>query len=78
MTVVFQSEALTEYRDAALYSERNFGLGEEFVSAVESALVDISEYPLNFRMVGDEIHIYRMRRFPFYLFTTTERISRRS
>jgi hypothetical protein len=63
MTVHFESEALEEYRDAVLYSEERFGLGEQFVLAVESALDVIAGDPGRFQPVGDEIRIYRMKRF---------------
>ena len=42
MTIHFESEALEEYRDAVICSEERFGLGEEFVQSVESALEVIS------------------------------------
>ncbi len=48
MTIHFESDALDEYRDAVLYSEERFGLGEEFVLAVESALEVISRDPERF------------------------------
>jgi hypothetical protein len=38
MNVAFESAALIEYQEAAQYSERRFGLGLEFVQAVEEAL----------------------------------------
>lgn len=34
MILQFEQEALEEYRDAALYSEERFGLGEAFVQAI--------------------------------------------
>jgi mRNA-degrading endonuclease RelE of RelBE toxin-antitoxin system len=68
MTVHFESEALHEYRDAAVYSEERFGLGEKFVQAVESSLSAISRDPETFQLVGDSIRIFRMKRFPYYLF----------
>lgn len=68
MKIHFESDALDEYRDAALYSKEHFGLGEEFVQAVESALEVISHDPERFQPVGDGVRIFRMKRFPYYLF----------
>ncbi|MEN3943673.1 type II toxin-antitoxin system RelE/ParE family toxin [Prosthecobacter sp. SYSU 5D2] len=68
MTVSFESEALEEYREAAQYSEDRFGLGRQFVQAIENALAEISNHPERFQPVGEGIRIFRMRRFPYYLF----------
>jgi plasmid stabilization system protein ParE len=68
MTLHFESEALMEYQEAALYSQRRFGLGEEFVQAVESALDAILKEPDRYQSVGQGVRIFRLRRFPYYLF----------
>lgn len=68
MRVVFEKEALEEYRDAALYSEKRFSLGVEFVRAVRDATASISRTPQRFQKVSGDIQIFRMRRFPFHLF----------
>ncbi len=68
MKVVFEEEALEEYRDAALYSEKRFGLGVEFVRAIREATAAISRTPYRFQKVSGDIRIFRMRRFPFHLF----------
>ena len=68
MTVHFEIEALMEYQEAAIYSQQRFGLGEEFVRAVESALDAILMEPERFQSVGRGVRIFRMRRFPYYLF----------
>ena len=68
MTVTFESCALREYSAAAQYSEERFGLGRDFVTAVEAALETISNDPERFQPVGQEIRIFRMKRFPYYLF----------
>ena len=66
MTCHFEAEALTEYRDAARYSEKKFGLGEDFVQAMEDALATIAKDPERFQPVGDGIRIFRMPRFLYY------------
>ena len=68
MNVVFEKEALDEYLDAARHSENRFGLGQSFVAAVEESLLVIANDPERFQEVGMGIRIFRMRRFPFYVF----------
>ena len=68
MKAVFEKEALEEYIDAAHYSEKRFGLGTEFVNAVQEAIDMITSDPLRFQQVGPSVHLFRMKRFPFYLF----------
>jgi toxin ParE1/3/4 len=68
MNVVFEKEALDEYFEAARHSESHFGLGKSFVSAIEESLALIANDPGRFQDVGMGIRIFRMRRFPFYLF----------
>lgn len=68
MTIHFESEALDEYRDAVLYSEERFGLGEALVQAVEASLEAIVRDPERFQPAGDDVRVFRMKRFPYYLF----------
>jgi toxin ParE1/3/4 len=68
MTIHFETEALAEYQEAAQYSEDRFGLGLQFVAAVQEALATISKDPERYQQVGEGIRIFRMRRFPYYLF----------
>lgn len=68
MILQFEQEALEEYRDAALYSEERFGLGEAFVQAMQAALKTISCDPARFQSVGDGVRIFRLKRFPYYLY----------
>lgn len=68
MTVRFDPEAQEELRDAILYSQKRFGLGEEFAQAVEAAIEKIAQAPEQFKATGHEVRMFRMRRFPYYLF----------
>ena len=68
MNVVFEKEALDEYLDASRHSQNRFGLGKSFVAAIEESLAVIANDPARFQEVGMGIRIFRMRRFPFYLF----------
>jgi mRNA-degrading endonuclease RelE of RelBE toxin-antitoxin system len=68
MVVSGRMEKVEEYREAAQYSEDRFGLGVQFVNAVQTALREIESDPARFQQVGEGVRIYRMRRFPYYLF----------
>ncbi|MBK8036993.1 MAG: type II toxin-antitoxin system RelE/ParE family toxin [Verrucomicrobiaceae bacterium] len=68
MTIQFESGALEEYREAAQYSEDRFGLGLQFVAAMQAALKEIERDPECFQPAGQGMRIYRMKRFPYYLF----------
>jgi hypothetical protein len=76
MKVVFEQEALEEYRDAAFYSEKRFGLGLDFVKAVKEATTSITIAPERFQLVRNDIRIFRMRRFPFPFVLPVGRIVR--
>lgn len=68
MTLHFELEALEEYRDAAIYSKTRFGLGEDFVQAMEAALKTIAHDPALFQLVGNGVRIFRLKRFPYHLY----------
>jgi hypothetical protein len=52
MTTTFEAEALAEYHEAAQYSEDRFGLGRQFVAAVQAAFTTIEKVPDRFQPVG--------------------------
>ncbi len=68
MKVQFEAEALIEYQDAAQYSEDHFGSGAKFVAAMRAALDSIAADPSRFQPIGQNIRIFRLKRFPYYLF----------
>lgn len=68
MTTDFHNEALAEYLNSAAYSENMFGLGEEFVQAVEHAIAAISSDPKRYKPAGENLHDFRMERFPYHFF----------
>lgn len=68
MKIVFEQDALGEYLDAVRHSEERFGLGRSFVAAVDNSLSSIASNPDGYKEVGMGIRIFRMKRFPFYLF----------
>ena len=68
MNVQFEAEALIEYEEAAQYAENRFGCGLKFVTAMRTALDIIAKDPARFQIVGDDIRIFRLKRYPYYLF----------
>ena len=68
MTTDFHNEALAEYHNSAAYSENMFGLGKEFVQAVEHAIAAISSDPKRYKPAGENLHDFRMERFPYHFF----------
>lgn len=68
MRTLFEAEALIEYEEAAEYAEEHFGVGRQFVAAVQAALASIEKAPTRFQAVGQGIRIYRMKRYPFHIF----------
>ena len=68
MKLRFEAEALIEYEDAAQYAEDHFGCGPQFVVAMRLALDTIAADPTRFQLIGQGIRIFRLKRFPYYLF----------
>jgi toxin ParE1/3/4 len=69
MTFDFHPDALEEYQSAASwYEEQRFRLGIEFIQAIETGIAAILSDPGRFQPVGGSIRIYRIKRFPYYVF----------
>lgn len=68
MRARFAPAALEEYREALAHSQRRFGLGDKFIAGMEAALQEIQKAPERFQAVDQDFRMYRMRRFPYYLF----------
>ncbi len=69
MTFEFHPDALDEYQDAASwYEEQRYRLGVEFTQAVEASMAQILENPERYQPVGGTVRIFRIKRFPYYLF----------
>lgn len=47
------------------YEDRRVGLGEEFLEAVEEALVEIERAPLTFPLVRGDVRRAVVKRFPY-------------
>ena len=68
MTFSFHPEALAEYREAALWYERQKpGLGGRFVSEVEASVAAILANPTRFGPVEQGVRRYALKRFPYCL-----------
>jgi toxin ParE1/3/4 len=69
MTEDFHPEARSEFLEAIeFYAERKEGLDQEFRDAVHEALASIAADPLRFQRVKGEIRVFRLKRFPFYIY----------
>ena len=64
--VVFLPEAEQEMLEAARYYESQAsGLGIDYLSEIERAVVAISESPMSWPILEDELRRPLVRRFPF-------------
>jgi mRNA-degrading endonuclease RelE of RelBE toxin-antitoxin system len=68
MKLRFEAEAFVEYQDAAQYAEDHFSSGAKFVAAMQAALGTIAADPTRFQPIGRDIRIFRLKRYPYYLF----------
>ena len=69
MTFGFHDEALQEYQAAGLwYEEQRPGLGLRFTQTIEAAIFGILANPERFQAVGHGVRIFRVKRFPYYLY----------
>ena len=69
----FHPEAREEYREAALYyAERDPGLAQRFVEAVEDAIRRIVEAPAAWRVLDDDVRRCLTHVFPYGLLYTVE------
>ncbi len=69
MTFEFHPDALEEYEEAgAWYEERRHRLGVEFTDAVDAGVAAILKTPDSYQPVGGGVRIFRLKRFPYYIF----------
>ncbi len=67
--VVFRPQAQAELLEARdWYEARQDGLGDEFSAAVENAVAKISDRPLTYPRVHNEIRKFLLHRFPYAVF----------
>ena len=69
MTHDLHPGAEDEYVEAAAwYEEQSSGLGTAFVAAVDAAILIISRDPGRFQKVAEGVRVFRLTRFPYYLY----------
>jgi toxin ParE1/3/4 len=69
----FLPEALEEYQEAVnWYARRGTPLAERFVEAVEEAVLQITEAPLRWRILEDDVHRCLTKVFPYGILYTIE------
>ena len=69
----FHPEALAEFQDAAhYYSGAQQGLGLRFVASVETAIEQILEAPLRWRILEEDVRRCLTRIFPYAVLYTVE------
>lgn len=67
--VIFTPEANNDVAESyGWYEEREPGLGEEFLRAVEACISTIQRYPSMYPVARDEFRRALTRRFPFEIF----------
>ena len=69
----FHPDALTEFRESAVFYEaQQLGLGNRFVSAVQSAVDHIVVAPRTFRVMDGEVRRCLTKVFPYAILYTIE------
>ena len=73
MRIGYHPEALTEFRAAAVYYEKQQrGLGSRFMDAVESAIARMTEAPTSGRIIEDDVRRYLTKVFPYAVLYSIE------
>ena len=66
MRVVFHPEAEAEMIEAArFYNRKVRGLGAEFLDAIDTAKLELTNDPLRSRIIEEDIRRFLMPRFPY-------------
>lgn len=64
--MIFHPEAQREFREAAIYYERQqSGLGERFADAIESGFREIQRSPFTWRRIRGDIRRFLVKTFPY-------------
>jgi toxin ParE1/3/4 len=73
MRYEFHSEALEEYRQAALwYAERESTLAQQFIASVEDAIGRVLDAPTRWRVIDEDVRRCLTRVFPYAVLYTIE------
>ncbi|MEI6537397.1 MAG: hypothetical protein WCN98_18785 [Verrucomicrobiaceae bacterium] len=66
MTYALNELALIEYHEAAQwYKDRSLQASENFIGAIEFAIKEILKRPDCYQPVGDEIRVFRLKKYPY-------------
>ena len=69
----FHPEALAEFEDAARYYEgKQAGLGQHFISSVESSIQNLTSHPLAYAVIEQDIRRCLTHVFPYAVLYTVE------
>ena len=69
----FHPDALTEYREAALwYANRERPVAEKFVTAIEDAIDRVVEAPTRWRVIDEDVRRCLAHVFPYAILYTIE------
>lgn len=73
MSYEFHPEALSEFRESAVfYESQQFGLGARFIAAVQSSIDRIIVAPLSCRVMEEEVRRCLTKVFPYAVLYTVE------
>lgn len=73
MKYKFHPEALTEYREAALwYANRERPVGKRFITAIEDPIHRVVEAPSRWRLVDEDVRRCLAHVFPYAILYTVE------
>ncbi|NEO86246.1 MAG: type II toxin-antitoxin system RelE/ParE family toxin [Spirulina sp. SIO3F2] len=73
MRYIFHPEALQEYSDAVrYYAERDSGLAQSFINAVEDAVFRLRETPKRYPSTVDHVRRCRVKKFPHSIVYSVE------
>ena len=73
MRYVFHPEALTEYAEAVqYYAERQAGVAQVFIDAIEDAVYRIRESPERYAMIEEDVRRCLAQKFPYEILYTIE------
>lgn len=74
MRLIHHPEAEAELLEAVQsYEGKARGLGDRFLQEFDAAIVSIQESPDRWRVVGDDVQRFLLRRFPYGIYYRTQR-----
>lgn len=69
MRIVLHPEAEREFTEAAHYYEtQRPGLGAEFITEMDAAIIDLRQFPHRWRVIENDVRRGLLRRFPYAIY----------